>query len=89
MSQMFNFLSFPPEAMYFPLGEMETPLMLELWALKVFLTWMLVFQILSLPSHPTEAKKGGESPLEDFTMGEYLIQEIQSEWLLVSDSNLS
>lgn len=59
MSQMYNFLSFPPVAMYFPLGEMETPLMLALWALKVFLTYMLVFQILSLPSHPTEAKKGG------------------------------
>jgi len=55
-SQMYNFLSFPPVAMYFPLGEMETPLMLDSWALKVFLTWMLVFQIFNLPSHPTEAK---------------------------------
>jgi len=56
MSQMYNFLSFPPVAMYFPLGEMETPLMLASWALKEFLTWMLVFQIFNLPSHPTEAK---------------------------------
>lgn len=28
MSQTYNFLSFPPVAMYLPLGEMETPLML-------------------------------------------------------------
>lgn len=35
MSQMNNFLSFPPVAMYFPLGEMETELMLASWALKV------------------------------------------------------
>jgi len=28
ISQMNNFLSFPPVAMYFPLGEIETPLML-------------------------------------------------------------
>lgn len=27
MSQMYNFLSLPPVAMYFPLGEMETKLM--------------------------------------------------------------
>jgi len=27
-SQMYNFLSFPPVAMYFPLGEIETLLML-------------------------------------------------------------
>jgi len=66
-SHIYNFLSFPPVAMYFPLGEMATPLMLASWALKVFLTYMLVFQILSLPSHPTEAKKGAASPpLEDF-----------------------
>lgn len=38
MSQMCNFLSFPPVAMYFPLGEMETELMFDSWALKVFLT---------------------------------------------------
>lgn len=57
MSQMVNFLSFPPVAMNFPWGEMETPLMLALgWATKVFLTYMLVFQIFNLPSHPTEAK---------------------------------
>lgn len=56
MSQMYNFLSFPPVAMYFPLGEIDTELMLASWALKVFLTYMLVFQIFNLPSHPTEAK---------------------------------
>lgn len=38
MSQMYNFLSFPPVAMYFPLGEIDTELMLDSWALKVFLT---------------------------------------------------
>lgn len=56
MSQINNFLSFPPVAMYLPLGEMETPLALDSWALKVYLTYMLVFQIFNLPSHPTVAK---------------------------------
>jgi hypothetical protein len=40
---------------------------------------MLVFQILSFPSHPTEAKYGAESPLVDLTIGEYLIHDTQSE----------
>jgi len=38
ISQIYNFLSLPPVAMYFPLGEIETPLILESWALNVFLT---------------------------------------------------
>jgi len=29
ISQMYNFLSFPPVAMYLPFGEIETPLTLE------------------------------------------------------------
>jgi hypothetical protein len=29
ISQIYNFLSLPPVAMYFPLGEIETPFMLE------------------------------------------------------------
>jgi hypothetical protein len=40
---------------------------------------MFVFQILSLPSHPTDAKYGAESPLADLTIGEYLMHETQSE----------
>jgi len=38
MSQINNFLSFPPVAIYLPLGEIETPLALDSWALKVYLT---------------------------------------------------
>jgi len=48
-----------------------------------------VFQILSLPSHPTEAKYGSKLDLvEDFKWGEYLIWETQSWWLWDSDEYL-
>jgi hypothetical protein len=50
---------------------------------------MLVFQILSLPSHPTEAKYGFYYYLEDFKLGAYLIQETQSVWFMESDLNLT
>ncbi len=38
MSQIYNFLSFPPVAIYLPLGEIETVLIDYSWALNVFLT---------------------------------------------------
>ena len=55
-SQKWRILSFPPVARYLALGEMATVLICPLWGLKVFLIWKFVFQTLSLPSQPTEAK---------------------------------
>jgi len=37
ISQMYNFLSLPPVAIYFPFGEIETELQFPSWALKVYL----------------------------------------------------
>jgi hypothetical protein len=58
ISQIFNYLSLPPVARYFPFGLMATELTFPSCGLKVYLIWKLVFQTLSFPSHPTEAKYG-------------------------------
>ncbi len=88
-SQTFNCLSLPPVARYLELGEIATVLTHPSWGLKVALIWKLVFQILSLPSHPTDAKYGSKvALLWVFKRGLYLTQETHSVWLLTSLVNL-
>lgn len=88
-SQMWRDLSLPPVARYLLLGEMATVLTDPSWGLKVDRIWKFVFQIFSLPSHPTEAKYGSKvTLLQVLSKGEYLTWETHSVWLLVSLVNL-
>lgn len=81
-SQTLTLLSFPPVTMKVPLGEVVKALMFPSWALKESLISKdCEFQILSLPSHPVEAKKElAKLPLETFLPRKETL-ETQSEWL--------